>query len=491
MANKPLKTIKFPGLPDIYTIESGLSDAQKESILACFQRVAWTTDEGQQLYQALYDSFYPDVRLASLSAVFTQGSRVITTTDSLNSLKQNLVVTATYYNGTTATITNYVLSGELTAGTSIITAIFGGKTATFDVVVTDLKNYLTIDDTENICGFTGLTLTDGDFEYTSAKRYSLVPLKSKIRTVRTLVRSDNSDYSGTMPTWAETACTRIIFNKKSDTEYYATEGDYIYLFTKNASTQAYDAAVVSDFATVQRGDRYVASGSTITVSIENGVLTVSDDLGTVMTITNANIIGWWTAEQSAVHVRWEDTEVITQQNWHYITSNDIDFQKGLTGFGVSDADIEYTDVETSDFEAVVFKPSVKHIEFVYKPDGTQKLRRNGLFRVYIAKSGTALVGCDAKDSYLFSPNSGGNGYTAEKDTSLSTVTCSDLTFVNAGSASWDGYFNDKNVEMTLENGVLTVSSGGYSCTYSNAELIGFWPTTTVMQKYYDVKVYEE
>lgn len=137
MANKPLKSIKFPGLPDIYTIESGLSDAQKESILACFQRVAWTTEEGQQLYQALYDSFYPDLRLASLSAVFTQGSRVIYTTDSLNSLKQNLVVTATYYNGTTTTITNYVLSGTLTAGTSIITAIYGGKTATFEVTVTD------------------------------------------------------------------------------------------------------------------------------------------------------------------------------------------------------------------------------------------------------------------------------------------------------------------------------------------------------------------
>ena len=137
MANKPLKTIKFPGLPDIYTIESGLSDAQKESILACFQRVAWTMEEGQQLYQALYDSFYPDVRLALLSAVFTQGSRVITPTDSLDSLKQNLAVTATYYNGTTATITNYVLSGELTAGTSIITVIYGGKTATFEVTVTD------------------------------------------------------------------------------------------------------------------------------------------------------------------------------------------------------------------------------------------------------------------------------------------------------------------------------------------------------------------
>lgn len=142
MANKPLKSIKFPGLPDVYTIDSGLSDAVKEALLACFRNVAWTTAEGQNLYNTLYNTFYPDTRIASLSAVFTQGTAKIYTTDSLDVLKQYLVVTATYYNGTTATITNYVLSGELTEGTSIITAIFSGKTATFTVNVTEAQTTL-------------------------------------------------------------------------------------------------------------------------------------------------------------------------------------------------------------------------------------------------------------------------------------------------------------------------------------------------------------
>lgn len=157
MANKPLKTIKFPGLPDIYTIESGLSDAQKESILACFRNVAWTTEEGQQLYQALYDSFYPDVRLASLSAVFTQGSRVIYPTDSLNSLKQYLVVTANYADSTSHAVTGYTLSGTLAVGTSTITVTYGGKTATFDVVVSEPKTYLVnFDFTESLVDKAGL-----------------------------------------------------------------------------------------------------------------------------------------------------------------------------------------------------------------------------------------------------------------------------------------------------------------------------------------------
>lgn len=74
--------------------------------------------------------------VVSITAVFTQGSAVIYDTDTLNTLKQYLTVTATYADSTTATVTNYTLSGTLTAGTSTITASYGGKTDTFSVTVT-------------------------------------------------------------------------------------------------------------------------------------------------------------------------------------------------------------------------------------------------------------------------------------------------------------------------------------------------------------------
>ena len=74
--------------------------------------------------------------LTSISATFNQGSNTIYTTDSLNTLKQYLTVTATYDNSTTATVTSYTLSGTLTEGTSTITVNYGGKTTTFDVIVT-------------------------------------------------------------------------------------------------------------------------------------------------------------------------------------------------------------------------------------------------------------------------------------------------------------------------------------------------------------------
>lgn len=74
--------------------------------------------------------------LQRITAVFNQGSAVIYTDSSLNDLKSYLTVTARYTDGTTQTVTNYTLSGTLTEGTSTITATYGGKVDTFDVIVT-------------------------------------------------------------------------------------------------------------------------------------------------------------------------------------------------------------------------------------------------------------------------------------------------------------------------------------------------------------------
>lgn len=75
--------------------------------------------------------------LVSISATYTQSGNVYEG-DSLDSLKTDLVVTATWSNSTTTTVASedYTLSGSLTAGTSTITVSYGGKTTTFAVTVT-------------------------------------------------------------------------------------------------------------------------------------------------------------------------------------------------------------------------------------------------------------------------------------------------------------------------------------------------------------------
>lgn len=74
---------------------------------------------------------------SSISAVYTQSGTVYDT-DSLDSLKADLVVTATFPDSSTAVIdaADYTLSGSLLEGTSSITVSYGGKTASFNVTVT-------------------------------------------------------------------------------------------------------------------------------------------------------------------------------------------------------------------------------------------------------------------------------------------------------------------------------------------------------------------
>lgn len=79
--------------------------------------------------------------VSSITAVFTQGSAVIYDTDSLDTLKQYLVVTAHYENGTSGIVTGYTLSGTLTEGTSTITVSYGGKSTAFNVTVTETALY--------------------------------------------------------------------------------------------------------------------------------------------------------------------------------------------------------------------------------------------------------------------------------------------------------------------------------------------------------------
>lgn len=116
--------------------EYGLSEPVKQAILQIARKVVYVDDQGQTYYDDLYDALYP-LNVVSISAVYTQTGTVYDT-DTLDSLKTDLVVTAHYSDSSTSTVAaaNYTLSGTLTVGTSTITVSYGGKTDTFTVEVT-------------------------------------------------------------------------------------------------------------------------------------------------------------------------------------------------------------------------------------------------------------------------------------------------------------------------------------------------------------------
>lgn len=107
--------------------------------------------------------------VSSISAVYTQSGTVYDT-DSLDSLKADLVVTATYSDSGTAVVpsTDYTLSGTLVADTtSTITVSYSGETTTFDVVVSGN----TIVDADILLNASEHTIY-GAIEYDQAATYS-------------------------------------------------------------------------------------------------------------------------------------------------------------------------------------------------------------------------------------------------------------------------------------------------------------------------------
>lgn len=111
-----------------------VSDEIKTALLACFQHVAWTTPDGQTYYDALESALNPPANLSYITAVYTQ-TMTVETIDPITVLRDDLVVTAHYGDGTSSRVYGYLLSGTLTEGTSIVTVTYGGKTTTFSVTV--------------------------------------------------------------------------------------------------------------------------------------------------------------------------------------------------------------------------------------------------------------------------------------------------------------------------------------------------------------------
>lgn len=113
---------------------------------ALFSKAVFTENVTQDMLalQAIFTA-----SIVSISATFTQGDTVVTEATELDTLKNNLVVTATDEDGVTSTLSadDYTLTGTLIIGTSTITVHYGDKTDTFDVTVVQGGQPYTIVDT--------------------------------------------------------------------------------------------------------------------------------------------------------------------------------------------------------------------------------------------------------------------------------------------------------------------------------------------------------
>ena len=119
----------------------------------------------------------------SIEAIYTQSSKVFENA-SIDDLRDDLIVTASWLDGRTKTITDYILSGTIALGVSTITVTYGSLTDTFTVNVetTPLYNWdFTKSIIDTINGnvaelLTGLTQTSSGLNYNSESQSVKLPL---------------------------------------------------------------------------------------------------------------------------------------------------------------------------------------------------------------------------------------------------------------------------------------------------------------------------
>lgn len=178
----------------------------KDALLACFENVAWIGNDGENYYNDLLNALYP---LQSISATYTQ-SRIVYPNTPLDDLKSDLVVTATFEDGTVKTVNNYTLSGTLALGTSTVTVTYFTETTTFNVTVTQgtLTGYVEV----NSPTISNKILTVGDgkfiktnFDFSPSNNAWEIRCKYKLTTrsgnyydIFGSVDSSNASYKGVL-----------------------------------------------------------------------------------------------------------------------------------------------------------------------------------------------------------------------------------------------------------------------------------------------------
>lgn len=205
----------------------GMTEEFKQALLDCFENVAWINDDGQTYYDALYAALYPQKTLVSISVSFNQGSAVIYSTDSLDTLKPYLTVTAHYDDSSTSAVTNYTLSGTLNEGTSTVTVLYSGKTTTFTVNVAAPATLVSIS-AEFTQGSAVIYDTDS---LDTLKQYLTVTATMSDSTTRTV-----TDYtlSGTLT--VGTSTITVSYGGKTDTFTVAVSEQKLYQLCEYVET---------------------------------------------------------------------------------------------------------------------------------------------------------------------------------------------------------------------------------------------------------------
>ena len=282
-------------LDDIEAGGSGISSSVKQAILALLKGAVYTTTGFTDEIATVEAWANAAAPLTSIAAVYSGGT--VRVGASLDSLRSDLVVTATYADSSTAVITDYTLSGTLTEGTSTITVSYGGKTTTFTVTVVsgatllyswDLTDSLTDSVGGKVATTTGTQDSTG-LHFTAGQKYIEFPaVYAKDRTyeidVTSILKSSPNSYGR-------------LFMVDSDSATGTGGAGYILTGAQKGGdlfyNESWETSVIVSNSVDADGSYY--DGSTVSFYIdEDGYISVYKDgtlLGTSSTALSASYDG--------------------------------------------------------------------------------------------------------------------------------------------------------------------------------------------------------
>lgn len=186
---------------------TGLSAEIKSALMAVVENIGlWKDGNGQTYIDNLRTALY-NAPLSSISAVYTQ-SKTVYPTDDLDVLKEDLVVTGMYTDGSSAIVTDYTLSGSLLVGTSTITVTKDGKNTTFEVTVAETR-----------VPATGITLNNTTLSFTGSTPIQLTATVEPLNSTDTVVWSSSENAVATVENGLVTPVS------DGSCKIYATAGD--------------------------------------------------------------------------------------------------------------------------------------------------------------------------------------------------------------------------------------------------------------------------
>lgn len=226
-----------------------------------------------------YGELIVDRILTSIEVNYNSQGATIDNACTLEDLKQYLTVVANYDDGTQLAVRNYNLSGNMIPGEQTITVSYQSKTATFNVNVQEVAVYrsLTMNDVKTNGGMTGLTSTDGTFSASTYTTFSILELKSHITEVKGVAGSR----------------VFIVYKNNGNGTFNCIDSEGQRFTLTPASTSV---------VTLTKLENYMAptEGAELTLTLEDGALTVKSGKVICATIPDSNMIGFWSSNEPDV-----------------------------------------------------------------------------------------------------------------------------------------------------------------------------------------------